>query len=273
MTTVTVPSLLLEGSWISPIHMHGGETKSLVDIIYSERDNIFPGYYTARFELLLAQDWENPLNVNLVLISNKYNAWCLLLVEPSKDVDLESLEANLQTVSMQRFGSREALYLERQIAMIDGSRLALLMEEQPHLVVITDDPHNKWSEKFSKFDFQVSVMTVEPFQHGDNYVLRVNGSYPNREGATVVGICNDYPSLPTSLMVTWCSTLPRPEAGALEITYGGKPTHWQVWHGNPDLVLVPLGSSPLREKPPFELFQEMDGGYSLRKSTESTNSP
>ena len=61
MTTLTVPSLLLEGSWIPPIRMYGGETKSLADIVYSERDSIFPGYYTAKFELLVAQEWEEPL--------------------------------------------------------------------------------------------------------------------------------------------------------------------------------------------------------------------
>ena len=192
--------------------------------------------------------------------------WCLLWVEPSKDVDLESLDAILQTVSLQRFGSREALYLEKQIAEVDGHRLAVLIEEQPLLVVVTDDPHNNWSERLRKADCDVSIMTVEPFQHGENYVLRVNGSYPSDIGATVVGTCNDYPSLPTSLVVTWCSGLPRPEPSVLEISYGGTVTRWQVLHGNPDLVLIPNGSSPLQEEPPFELLQETDGRYSTQKS-------
>ena len=42
MTTLTVPGLLLDGAWIPPIRIYGGTTKSLVDIVCSELDNIFP---------------------------------------------------------------------------------------------------------------------------------------------------------------------------------------------------------------------------------------
>ena len=273
MTTLGIPSLVLEGSWIPPIRIYGGVTKSLTEIVYSESATIFPGYYTALFDLLLSDDLEEPFNVDLVLISSNYDVWYLLLVEPSKDADIDSLKANLETVALQRFSTREALYLEKQIAALDSGRLALLIEEQPRLVVVTDDPHNKWSERFAAVDFDVTVMTVEAFQYGDKYVLRINGSYPNPITGTVVGMCSEYPSLPTGMVVKWSSVLPRPEPGSFEIRYGGILTRWQLWHGNPDLIIVPDSSSPLRDKPPFELVQEMGGSYSFRKYSEGTNSP
>ena len=67
MTTLTVPGLLLDGAWIPPIRVYGGATKSLVDIVCSELDSIFPGFLASRFDLSFAQELEDPLNVDLVL--------------------------------------------------------------------------------------------------------------------------------------------------------------------------------------------------------------
>ena len=173
MTTLTVPGLLLEGAWIAPVRIYGGETKSLVDIVYSERDNIFPGYFTSKFELLLAQNIEDPLNVDLVLISRNYDAWYLLLVEPSRDADVDSLIANLRTMTLQHFSGREARYLETQLQGLDEDRIEYLINEQPNFLVITDDPRNNWSQRVTAEGIEAEIMIIEPFRVGEGYVLRI----------------------------------------------------------------------------------------------------
>ena len=266
MTTPTVPGLLLEGAWIPPVRLYGGATKSLVDIVCSQRDNIFPGYYVSTFDLSFAQDLEDPLNVDLVLISSNYKAWYLLLVEPSRDADVDSLVANLQTMELHGFGGREARYLQRQIKELDGDRLALLVNDSPRFLVVTDDPRTRWSERFAEANLGANVMIIEPFRYANKYVLRINGKSPSYSVDTVVGTCEEHPTLPRCLVLRWHGSLPAPTPGDLEIGYGNDMTEWELLQGNPELLLIPAGSFALQEQPPFDLICEMDGTFSLSKS-------
>ena len=265
MTTLTVPGLLLEGAWIPPVRAYGGTTKSLVDIVCAERDNIFPGYYVSKFDLSFAQDLEDPLNVDLVLISGNYDAWHLALVQPSREADVDSLAANLQTMSLQRFGGREGRYLETEMKGLDKDRIASLVNEQPNFLVITDDPRNNWAEQFAKADVRADIMTVEPFRLGRKYVLRINGRCPSYAGDEVVGFCTEYPAMANCLVLAWNSHLSAPDAGQLEVRYGDAVTRWQVFPVESERYLIAEGVFPLPEAPPFELILEADGAYSFRK--------
>ena len=265
MTTLAVPGLLIDGAWIPPIRIYGGTTKSLVDIVCSELDNIFPGFVVSRFDLSFAQDLEDPLNVDLVLISNSYDAWYLALVQPSRDADLDSLTANLRTMNMHRFGGREARYLETEVEGLDKERAASLVNEHPNFLVITDDPRNDWSERFNRAGVEADIMVIEPFQLGTKYVLRINGKCPRHAAENVVGLCNDYPSLTNCLVLVCNNHDIAPEAGELKVKYGDVVTQWQVLPGHPDLYLIAEGPFPLQEKPPFELILETDGTYTFRK--------
>ena len=265
MTTLTVPGLLLEGAWIPPVRVYGGVTESLVDIVYSKRKCIFPGYFTSKFELLLAQDLEDPFNVDLVLISRNYDAWYLVLVEPSRDADVESLIANLRTMNLQHFSSREARYLETQVEGLDEDRIAYLVNEQPNFLVITDDPRNNWSQRLAAADVEAEIMIIEPFRVGERYVLRINGNCPSYAGENLVGICEEYPALANCLVLIWNSRLATPEPGELQIRYGDAVTSWQLLPGDAERVLIAESEFPLEEGPPFELILEADGTYSFRK--------
>lgn len=265
MTTLTVPGLLLDGAWIPPIRVYGGTNKSLVDIVCSELDVIFPGLVASRFDLSFAQDLEDPLNVDLVLISRNYDAWHLALVQPSRNADLDSLTANLRTMSLHHFGAREARYLETEVEGVDKDRVATLVNEQPRFLVITDDPRNDWSERFSAAGIEADIMIVEPFRLGAKYVLRINGKYPRYDAANVVGLCNEHPTLASCLLLTCNNQELAPEAGELQVKYGDVVTRWEVLPGNPDLYLIAGGVFPLQEQPPFELILEADGTYTFRK--------
>ena len=265
MSTLTVPGLLLDGAWIPPIRIYGGTTKSLVDIVCSERSNIFPDFVVSKFDLSFAQDLEDPLNVDLVLISSSYDAWYLGLVQPSRDADVDSLIANLQTMTLHRFGVREARYLETEMEGLDKGRIASLVNEQPNFLVITDDPRHDWLERFNEAGVTADIMIIEPFRLGTQYVLRINGKCPRYTAENVVGICSEHPSLNSCLVLAWSSHLTAPDAGELKVKYGDIVTQWQVLPGNPNLHLIAEGVFPLQEKPPFELILEADGTYSFRK--------
>ena len=265
MTTLTVPGLLLDGAWIPPIRVYGGATKSLVDIVCSEVDSIFPGFLASRFDLSFAQELEDPLNVDLVLISKDYDAWYLVLVQPSRDADLDSLTANLRTMSMHQFGGREARYLETQVEGVDIDRVSALVNEQPKLLVITDDPRNDWSARFSTTGVEADIMIIEPFQLGAKYVLRVNGKCPRYVADNVVGLCNEHPGLANCLVLVCNNLEMAPDEGELKVKYGDVVTRWQVLPGSSDLFLVAKGAFPLQEKPPFEMILEADGTHTFRK--------
>ena len=219
----------------------------------------------SKFDLSFAQDLEDPLNVDLVLISRNYDAWYLALVQPSRDADLDSLTANLRTMSMHHFGGREARYIETEVEGVDKDRVTSLVNEQPSFLVITDDPRNDWSERFSTAGVEADVMIIEPFRLGTKYVLRINGKCPGHAADNVVGLCNEYPALANCLVLVCNSHEMAPEAGPLRVKYGDVVTRWQVLPGNPDLYLIAEGAFPLQEKPPFELILEADGTHTFRK--------
>ena len=237
----------------------------MVDIVYSERDSIFPGYYIAKFELSLAHDFEDPLNVDLVLISSDYDTWYLMLIEPSRDADVDSLIANLQAMTLYHFGGREALYLETEIEGIDVDRVASLVNEQPNFLVVTDDPRNNWSKRIAQAGVEAEVMIVEPFQVGEEYVIRINGKCPSYASENLIGICNEHPILPSCMVLTPSNPLQSPEQSELEIRYGDTVTRWQVSPGHSERYLISEGDFPLPERPPFELVVDAYGTYSFRK--------
>ena len=111
------------------------------------------------------------------------------------DADLDSLTANLRTMSLHYFGGREARYLETEVEGVDKNRVATLVNEQPRFLVITDDPRHDWSERFSAAGVEADIMIIEPFRLGTKYVLRINGKCPRNEATNVVGLCNEHLAL------------------------------------------------------------------------------
>ena len=268
MSPLTVPGLLLDGDCVPPLRTYGGGTENLIDIVYAERECIFPGYRTVKFDLTFAHDFEEPLNADLSLIPETYDVWYLLLVEPSNDTDIDSLIANLKSISLHSFGLREARYLARTATDLDPSRIASLAHEQPNVLVITDDPRIDWSQRFTEAGIEAEIMIVEPFKVGDGYVIRVNGAYPSRRRDDLVGNCTEYPNLQNCLFLTSVGRFTPPEDGVLTIMYGSTMTRWQVLPGPGDAeyYLISEGDFPLQQNPPFELIVGENGVYAFGKT-------
>ena len=129
MITLRVPGLLFGGQWYPPVRVYGGDVPSLTEILLSNSQSIFPGYYTSRFELTLSREGsEAAVAVDLVLIAEDYRDWYLLLVAPSRSANLEYLHATLDTASLNEFGTREASEIKRQIEEVDEAKVRLMIE-------------------------------------------------------------------------------------------------------------------------------------------------
>ena len=263
MIAPPVPSLLWEGEWIPSMQSYGRDT--LAEIVYAQRNSIFPEHHVHKFELSLAQHVEEPLGVDLVLISTTYDAWHLVFVEPTQGADVDSLVARVQTITLLRFGVREARYLESCVSSADKERIRPLLNESPRFLVVTDSPRHGWSKQLGTANVEADIMVVEPFRHGDTYILRVNGGYPAPGAHNVVGICHDYTPLANCLEVTWTSDHEPPSVGALVIRYGSVETRWEVLPGQPSHYLIGKDEPRLPVAPPLHLVQESDGRYSFSK--------
>ena len=267
MTIPYIPGLLMNGEWIPPLRNYGGSGHSLADIIHQAGNDMFPSHHLARFDLLLAQDYEDPVPVDLVLVSKNSGAWYLLFVVPSRNADLESLIARLKTVREYVFGVREAEELLSQIDELDPKQTRRLVRDSPNLVVVTDDPRNDWREQLADSGVEASVMIVEPFRCYDQFVFRVNGETPTERGVDVIAICESHAYISNSLVVTWNNPSSIPPLGTITLRYGDVDTEWELLQGNLTWQLHPLGQFPLQDSPRFEIVEVADGLYSIRSSS------
>ena len=271
MTTRHVPGLLVEGAWIPAIRTYKGAGISLARIMLDSGDRLFPEHYLSRFDMPLSRqnDLEAPITVDLALVAKDLRSWHLIFVEPSRDANIEALIAKLETARLVTFGDSEAREIEGKIAQIDLQEANLLVREAPGLVVVTDDPRQRWSEQFATANLDIDLMIIEPFPYGDEFVIRVNGDSPIQDTENVVATCDEHPTYPTCLLVSWTDSVPKALPGDITLNYGEVPTDWELLQGDPNWQLHPKSTFPLRESPPFEIVETQDGMRRIRKSSSS----
>ena len=266
MSVPPVPGLLLNGEWVPPVRSYVGRGHSLPEIILHVKDDLFPNFYVSNFGLPLAQDLEEPITVDLVLVAKDSTAWCFLFVVPSKTVHMESLIARLQTASELVFDVREARELARNIDDLELEQAQAVVGDSPKLMVVTDDPRNDWYSQLASSDIDCDVMVVEPFYSGEQYIIRVNGDAPVQSPAGVVATCTGHELIANCLFVHWNDTSEIPPEGPIVLRYGEVDTDWVLFHAGPIWQLQPTGPFPLRESESYELVKGQDEPWSIRTS-------
>ena len=266
MTVPHIPGLLLNGEWIPPLRAYGVTGHSLAEIIQQSGDEMFPGHYLASFDLLLGQDLEEPVSVDLALVSKNLAAWHLLFVVPSRNANMESLVARLKLAREYVFSVREAGELARQIDELDLNETRALIRNSPNLVVVTDDPRHNWSEHLARARVEASVMVIEPFLCGGRYVFRVNGDAPDEMRLNVIATCESHPTIASCLEVNWNNPNSIPHPGTIILRYGNVDTEWNLLQGVPKGQLQPTGPFPLPDSGSFEIVVGTDGFLFVRSS-------
>ena len=175
MSAPYIPGLLLDGEWAPPVRASGD---SLADIIGQAGSHLFPDHYLCTFDLPLVPDPEDPIRVDLALVSKDLKAWYLLFVVPSRDVHMESLVSRIRSAKNHVPGTRDAEELADLIDDLEWTQARALVRNSPVLIVVTDNPRHNWGEKLSASNAEVHIMIVEPFLCGGRYVFRVNGDVP-----------------------------------------------------------------------------------------------
>ena len=263
MTTVYIPGLLLSGNWLPPVRIYAESgASSFPEIVFSQSQMIFPGYYAAKIDTIFGLD--EPIMADIALLSQNYQAWYLLFAEASGNADLDALVKKIEKANMYEFGSREVFHLQKTFSGLDRDQIRLLLHNPPHFVVVTDDPHHTWDCKLNASGASVDVMIVEPFSNAGDYVLRINGDTPIRTHMSVVALCNIREDWPSLLEVTWKGSVPDAIQGKFSMRYENTMTEWDVYERDTDWLLSPRGPFPLRESPPFDILEDPGGTYLIR---------
>ena len=263
MSAPHIPGLLLDGEWAPPVRTSGD---SLAEIIEKAGSLLFPDHYLTTFDLPLLGDPEDPIRVDLALVSKDLHAWYLLFVVPSRDVNMESLASRIRTARNHMSGTREAEELADQIPDLELTQTRVLVRNSPVLMVITDDPRNNWSGQLAASNAEVHVMIIEPFLCGGRYAFRVNGDVPTIMDSNVVATCEFHPSLSNCLVVHWNNPTSMPHLGLITLWYGDLDTEWQHLHGDPTSQLQPVGTFRLPDVAQFEIVRPPDGLWTIRVS-------
>ena len=262
-----VPGLLWQGNWIPPMRSYGGGNPSLTDIILQASGNIFPNHFVSSFDLALGQGLDGAAPADIAIVSKDLQAWYLLFVEPSIDSDAESLVERLELAQNHVFGPREARELARQMKEIDSDQAFLVVQNNPRLMVVTDDPHHQLYEWFSSSGVEVNVMVVEPFLVAGSYAIRINGDNATEAGMGIIGTCKYHELMSNCLWVTWTNFNEIPNPGPIKLKYGDKETQWLLLQVGLEWQLQPKDHFPLHESPPFEIVLDEENALSIRSSS------
>ena len=209
---------------------------------------------------------EDPVRVDLTLVSKDLGAWYLLFVVPSRNADMESLVSRLQSARQHLFSAREAQELARQIDELDIGETLAVIRNSPSLVVVTDDPRHNLSERLAASRVETSVMIVEPFPFDGHYAFRVNGDAPHEMGLNVIATCEYHPTIHNCLEISWNNPNSIPAPGGITLQYGNVDTEWNLLHGVPRWQLQSTGPFPLPDSPPFEIIESGDGALFIRSA-------
>ena len=263
MTAPYIPGLLLDGKWAPPVR---GSGDSLSDIIAESGTELFPDHHLTTFDLPLDREQEDPVRVNLALVSKNLQAWYLVFVIPSRDVNMESLVSRIRSAENHLSGTREAQELADMIPELELEQARELVRNSPVLLVVTDDPRHGWDEQLAASDVKAHVMIVEPFYCGGRYAFRVNGDVPTTMDSNVVATCESHPNLPNCLVVHWNNPTSMPPRGQMTLKYGDLDTMWDLLHGDSTSQLQSLGTFPLPDADKFEIVGPVDGQWTIRVS-------
>ena len=261
MNALYIPGLLLDGEWAPPVRATGD---SLSDIIEKAGSLLFPDHYLTTFDLPLFGDPDDPIRVDLALVSKNVQAWYLLFVVPSRDVNVESLASRIRTAKNHLSGTREAEELADQIPGLELTQTRVLVRNSPVLMVITDDPRNNLSGQLAASNAEVHVMIIEPFFHGGGFAFRVNGDVPTTMDSNVVGTCKFQPTLPNCLVVDWNSPTTALDLGRIILKYGDMDTEWDHFKGDPTSLLQSTGTFALPYADRYEIVGSPDGLCTIR---------
>ena len=261
MTAPYIPGLLLDGEWAPPFRASGD---SLADIIGQAGSQLFPDHHLTTFDLPLVREQEDPVRVDLALVSKDLQSWYLVFVIPSKDVDMESLVSRIRSAENHLSGIREAQELADQINDLELAQALELVRNSPVLIVVTDDPRHSWGEQLAASNAKVHVMIVEPFFCGGRYAFRVNGDVPTTIDSNVVATCESHPTLPNCLVVHWNNSTSMPDRGPITLGYGDLDTQWEHLHGVSTSQLQSIGTFLLPDAARFEIVGPADGLWTIR---------
>ena len=261
MSAPYIPGLLLDGEWAPPVRASGD---CLVEIIGQAGSLLFPDHYLTTFDLPLLGDPEDPIRVDLALVSKDLQAWYLLFVVPSRHVNVESLVSRIRTAKNHMSSIREAEELADRITDLELTQTRVLVRNSPVLIVITDDPRNNWSGQLAASNTEVHVMIIEPFFCGGRYAFRVNGDVPTTLDSNVVAECEFHPTLPNILVVHWNNPTSMPHRRTITLGYGDSDTEWELLHGVSTSQLQSVGTFPLPYADQFQIVESPDGLWTIR---------
>ena len=266
MSAPPVPGLLLNGGWIRPVRAYGGRVPWLTDILLKAKHYLFPEFYVCRFGLPMGEHLEEQASVDLVLVSRDVPEWSLIFVEPSKNVDMESLVSRIQTVQGHTFDSREARLLAHMFDDVEIERALEVVANSPQLLVVTDDPRYDLSSQLADAGVACEVMIVEPFHIGGEYAIRVNGSAPLQTNPDVIATCVSHTTISSCLIVHWKDPSEALSDGPIVLRYREENTHWNLFVSGSEWQLQPEAEFPLWESPPFEIVKTQDPPWLIRAS-------
>jgi hypothetical protein len=198
---------------------------------------------------------------DLALIDRSYRFWWVIEVELIGHALDGHVLPQVQTFVEGRYGVRHASALLRASEELNEERLrAMMMGEQPRVVVISNRHDPQWDRSISNAGASLAVLKV--FRSGQNRdIFVVDGNLPDHRGdclSEIVAIRG----LPSMFRIISPGALPKTADKKFSIKVDGRATTWSLMETAKDWFLSPVDVRlpGLR----YWIYADDDGVLSLR---------
>jgi len=188
-------------------------------------ETVFPDYYAIKFKKSIKPDGGGKARTpDLALIRKDYSEWWIIEVELATH-NFEHIEKQITVFTSGIYEPYEiSKYIKTQKNELDLENLKkMIINEQPKVMVVVDQPEPKWQEKLSEYNVKLCVFEV--FKDKDtNEIYRLHGEYPYVYEADTH--CKFHKTIPNMLIIHNPEPLDIEEKTEIEIYYKNKLTKW-----------------------------------------------
>ena len=256
--------LLLSEEWFEPVSSEGQYESEFESIIVSRGDSLFPLYHVVPFRMAVESE-EGRKIPELALVDVKYRLWWVVEIEMAHHSLYGHVMPQVEVFARGKYGAEHANYLASKGDEVDGQALRdMIMGAQPRVLVVVNRSVPDWIDPIHRLDAIVTV--VEVFRSDKNeHILRVNGDYPESEGAHIASLCRLDATLPSLLQVDSPAALGVETGGQISIEFNGGWTNWSRVDASDRVWLVPLGRNPLAANQEYQIIRETDDRLTLTR--------
>ncbi len=228
---------------------------------------VFPDYFVLDFTMNVYSNSKGPKKPDMVMVSKDCSDWWIIELELSSHT-LNHVEEQVEVFVNGDYNAYEVSeYIIKKsknlyINFLPQKKLSKLIQlKQPNVLVIVDEPKNKWEKALNSLGARLCVFQVYKNTNGTE-AYRLDGIYPDIQQKE--SHCNYHKSIPNLLEVLSPDLL-EIEDDEIQISFNNKLTTWKKIFLENKVYLKSIGSiNPVPANNNYVLYIDSNNRFILK---------